>query len=102
MTEDKPSMAQVNTSLPIHILTKIQDFADHHGMSRSAAMRHILTWHATHMAGANAIIHIVPGDDIQTALDACPPGGTVILGPGNYTVNKTLIIPSTIKMQGVL
>jgi hypothetical protein len=91
-------LAQVNTSLPQHIIDKIDAIATSNGISRAAAMRQIITWHLAHASGA--LVHVVPGDDLQGAIDSCPPGGTIVVAPGTYTVDKPLVIPNSTITKG--
>ena len=35
-------------------------------------------------------VTVAPGEDVQAAVDACPPGGTVLLGPGTHAGPLTL------------
>lgn len=101
MTEDKPALTQVNTSLPEHVLAKIHDYAQRHSISRSAAMRHILTWHTLHHLEESTVVHVVPGDDIQAAVNSVAdhPNGIVVFAPGTYTMDRPIIINRTTTLK---
>lgn len=39
-------------------------------------------------------------DSILSAIEACPEGGRVLIPPGTYLFNKSIVISKTIKLQG--
>ncbi len=43
---------------------------------------------------------LTPGADIQAAIDACPSGKVVVLGPGTYTVASTIRLKSGVVLRG--
>ncbi|NKB71054.1 MAG: hypothetical protein GKR89_28625 [Candidatus Latescibacteria bacterium] len=51
-------------------------------------------------APPSSAVQVAQGDNIQAALDSCPPGGWVVLAKGIHTLPTTLRIPSAVTISG--
>lgn len=48
----------------------------------------------------SSAVQVAQGENIQTALDSCPPGGWVVLGKGIHTLPTTLQVPNNVTLSG--